>query len=88
MSRTKVSMLESLTVMLKKNEEINIKMDNLLVRGDYKLDDMEKEARNTNQCRAGLQNQAQQPRLAMKADVLEDKKTRDSTEDFAQDGRS
>ena len=64
-----------------------MKMDNLLVRGDYKLDDMEKEARNTNQRRAGLQHQAQQPRLAMKADVLEDKKIRESTEDFAQDGR-
>ena len=87
MSRTKVPMLESLTVMLKKNEEINMKMDNLLVGGDYKLDDMEKEARNTTQRHAGLQHQAQQPRLAMKADVQEDKKTRESTEDFAQDGR-
>ena len=48
---------------------------------------MVKGARNTNQRRAGLQHQAQQPRLAMKADVLEDKKTRKSTEDFAQDGR-
>ena len=87
MSRTKLSMLESLTVMLKKIEAINMKLDNLLVRGDYKLDDMKKEARNTNQRRAGLQHQAQQPRLAMKEDVLRDKKTRESTEDFAQDGR-
>ena len=79
-------MIESLTVMLKKIEEINMKMGSLLVRGDCELDDMEKEARNTNQRRAGLQHQAQQPRLA-KADVLEDKKTRESTEDFAQDGR-
>ena len=34
-----------------------------------------------------MQHQAHQPRLAMKADVQEDKKTRESTEDFAQDGR-
>ena len=34
-----------------------------------------------------LQHQAHQPRLAMKADVQEDKKTREITEDFAQDGR-
>ena len=32
-----------------------------------------------------LQHQAHQPRLAIKADVQEDKKTRESTEDFAQD---
>ena len=63
------------------------KLDKLLVRRGNKLDEMVKEARNTNQRRAGLQHQAQQPRLAMKADVLEDKKTRESTEDFAQDGR-
>ena len=56
---------------------------------DNKLEDMVKETRNTNQRRAGLHHQAQQPRLAMKADVLliEDKKTRERTEDFAQDGR-
>ena len=83
-------MLEFLTVMLKKREEINMKMeklDKLLLRRGNKLDDMVKEARNTNQRRAGLQHQAQQPRLGMKADVLEDKKTRESTEDFLQDGR-
>ena len=50
---------------------------------------MVKEIRNTNQRRAGLkQLPAQQPRLAVKADVLEDKKTRESREDFAPDGRS
>ena len=44
--------------------------------------------RNINQRRAGLQQiQAQQPRLVVKADVLEDKKTRESREDFAPDGR-
>ena len=86
MSRTKVSRLESLTVMLKKIEENNMRIDNLIVRGEYKLDDMGKEARNTNQRHAGLRHQAQQPRLAMNADVLEDKKTRESTEDFTQDG--
>ena len=48
---------------------------------------MVKETRNTNQRRAGLQHHAQQPRLVMKTDVLEDKKTRESTEDFAQDRR-
>ena len=76
--------------MLKKIEEIKMKMEELnklLVTRGNKLDDMVKEARNNNQRRAGLQDQAQQPRLTMKADVLEDKKTRESTEDFAQDGR-
>ena len=63
------------------------RLDKLLVRRANKLDDMVKETRNTNQRRAGLQHQAQQPRLAIKADVLDDKKTRESTEDFAQDGR-
>ena len=41
-----------------------------------------------HQRRAGLQQlQAQQPRLAVKADILEDKKTSESREDFAPDGR-
>ena len=40
--------------MLKKIEEINVKMDKLFVRRDNKLDDMVKEARNTNQRHAGL----------------------------------
>ena len=83
-------MSEFLTIMLKKFEEVNMqlkKLDKLLVRRGNKLDDMVKEARNTNQRRAGPQHQAQQPRLAMKADTQEDKKTRESTEDFAQDGR-
>ena len=52
-----------------------------------KLDDMVKEIPNTNQRRARLQHRAQQPRLAVKADVLEDNKTHESREDFAQDGR-
>ena len=63
------------------------KLDKLLVRRGNRLDDMVKEAQNTNQCRAGLQHQAQQPRLAVKADVQQDKETRESTEYFAQDGR-
>ena len=40
--------------MLEKIEEINMKMDKLPVGRDYKLDDMGKEARNTNQRHAGL----------------------------------
>ena len=83
-------MSEFLTIMLKNFEEVNMqfeKLNKLLVRRGNKLDDMVKETRNTNQRRAGLQHQAQQPRLAMNADVLENKKTRESTEDFAQDGR-
>ena len=80
MSQTKVLHLESLRAMLKIIDRRNMKMDKLL------LDDMEEEALNTNQRQAGLQHQAHQPRLAMKADVQEDKKTRESTEDFAQDG--
>ena len=82
-------MSEFLTIMLKKFEEVNMqfeKLDKLLIRRGNKLDDKVKETRNTNQRRAGLQHQAQRPRLAMKANVLEDKKTRESTEDFAQDG--
>ena len=63
------------------------KLDKLLVRRGNKLDDMVKETRITNQRRPGLQHQAQQPRLAVKADVLEDKKTRESREDFVEDGR-
>ena len=63
------------------------KLNKLLVRGGSKLDDMVKEIQNTNQRRAGLQHQDQQPRFAVKADILEDKKTRESLEDFAQDGR-
>ena len=83
-------MSEFLTVMLKKFEKVNMqceKLDKLLVRRGNKLDDIVKETRNTNQRRAGLQHQTQQPRLAVKADTLEDKKTRKSLEDFAQDGR-
>ena len=76
--------------MNKKNEEVNrkfAKSDRLFVRSGNKLDDMVKKIRNTNQRRAGLQQlQAQQPRLAVKADVLEDKKTRESREDFVPDG--
>ena len=55
-------MSEFLTVMLNKFEEVNMqfeKLDKLLVRTGNKLDDMVKETRNTNQCRAGLQHQAQ-----------------------------
>ena len=76
-------MSELLTIMLKKSEEVNMRFEEL----GNKLDGMVKEIRNTNQHRAGLQHQAQQPRLAVKANVLEDKKTRKSREDFAQDGR-
>ena len=69
MSRTKVLRLESLNVMLKIIDRINMKMDNLLAKGEFKFEDMKEEALNTNQRHAGLQHQAQQPRLAMKADV-------------------
>ena len=57
----------------------------LLVRTAKKLDDIVKEIRNNIQRRAGLQQlQAQQPRLAVKIDVLEDKKTRESRETLHQ----
>ena len=49
--------------MLKIIDRLNVIMDNLLP------DDMEEEALNTNQRHTGLQHQAHQPRLAMKADV-------------------
>ena len=72
--------LESLKAMLKIIDRLDMKMDNLL------LDDMEEEALNTNQRHAGLKHQVHQPRLAMNADVQKDKKARESTEDFAQNG--
>ena len=71
-------MSELLATITKKFEEVNMEVEKL---------GMVKEPRNTNQRRAGLQHQAQQPRLAMEVDVLEDKKTRESREDFAKDGR-
>ena len=76
-------------MLTKKFEEVNMKfetLDRLFVRRGNKLDDMVKEIRNTNH--AGLQQrQAQQPRLVVKADVLEGEKTRESRKDFAPDGR-
>ena len=75
-----------LAIMTKKLEEIDLKFNMKFEMLGNILDDMEEEALNTNQLHAGLQHQAHQPRLAMKADVQEDKKTRESTEDFAQDG--
>ena len=76
--------MEVFTTLNLKIEEL----DRLLIRTDNKLDGMVKEIRNNNQRRAGLQQlQAQQPRLTVKADVLEDAKTRESREDFAPDGR-
>ena len=74
-----------LAIMTKKLEEIDLKFNMKLEKLSNILDDMEEEALNTNQRHAGLQHQAHQPRLAMKADVQGDKKTRESTEDFAQD---
>ena len=76
-------MSELLAIITKTFEEVNMKFEHM----GNKLEDMVKETRNTNQRRAGLQHQAKQPRLAMKPDVLDNKKTRKSTEDFAQDGR-
>ena len=83
-------MSEFLTVMLNKFEEVNLqfeKMDKLLVRRGNKLNGMVKEIQNTNPCRAGLQHQDQQPRLAVKADIQKGKKTHKRLEDFAQVGR-
>ena len=76
-------MSELLATLTKNFEEVNMKFEKL----GNKLEDTVKGTRNTNQRRAGLQHQAQQPRLAVKVDVLEDKKTCESREDFAQDGR-
>ena len=60
----------------------------LLVPRGNKIEDMMKEIQNNNQRRARLyQLQTQQPRLAVKADAFEDKKSRESREDFAPDGR-
>ena len=84
--------MELFTIITKRFEEVNVifeELNRILVRSDNKLDNMVKEIRITNQRRAGLQQlQAQQPRLAVKADVLEDDKTRESREDFAPDGGS
>ena len=73
-----------LAIMTKKLEEIDLRFNMKFEMLGNILDDMEEEALNTNQRHTGLQHQAHQPRLAMKADV-QDKKTRESTEDFAQD---
>ena len=87
MSRTNdLTVLENLlAIMTKKLEEFKMEFDKKFEKLGNILDNMEEEAMNTNQRHAGLQHQAHQPRLAMKADV-QDKKTRESTEDFAQDG--
>ena len=81
-------MSELLTMITK---EINMKfeeLDGLLVTRGNKLDDMVKYVRIINQRRAGLEQlQAQQPRLAVKAGVLDNKKTCKSREDCALDGR-
>ena len=79
------TIMELFRTLNQKFEEVNM----LLVRTGNKLDDMVKEIRNNNQRRAGLlqQLQAQQPSLTVKTDVLGDKKTRESREDFAPDGR-
>ena len=64
------------------------KLDRLLVRRGNNLNGMMKEVRNINQRRAGRQQlQTQQPCLAVKADALEGKKTHESREDFAPNGR-
>ena len=63
-------------------------LDKLLVGRRNKLDGMMKEIRNNDQRRAGLQQlQTQQPRFTVKADDLEDKRTRKIRKDFALDGR-
>ena len=84
-------MMELFRTLNQKFEKVNMEfeeLDRLLVRRGNKLDDMVKYIRNTNQRRAGLQQlQAQQPRLAVKTDVLDDKETSESREDFAPDGR-
>ena len=61
-------------------------LDRLLVRTGNKINDMVKEIWNNNQRRPGLEQlQSQQSRLAMKIDVLENKKT-SKREDSAPDG--
>ena len=78
------TMMEFFTMLNLKFEEL----DRLLVRTGNKLNDVVKEIWNNNQRRAGLQQlQVQQPRFVVKADVLEDTKTRESRDDFAPDGR-
>ena len=51
------------------------------------LEEIATEAEEKRITQPELQHRAHQSRLAMKTDVQEDKKTRESTEDFAQDGR-
>ena len=88
MSRANDSMVleDLLAIMTKKLEEFKIQFDKKFEKLGNILDHMEEKALNTNQRHAGLQHQAHQPSLAMKADVQGDKKTRESTEDFTQDG--
>ena len=60
----------------------------LLDRIGKNPEDAQKTILNNNQRPAGLQQpQAQQQRLAVKADAFKDKKTRESREDFARNGR-
>ena len=59
-----------------------------LARRGNKVEVMVKEVRNNNQRPARLQQlQAQQSRLAVRADAFEDKKTCKSRQDFTPDGR-
>ena len=44
------------------------------------LEEFKEDMRSVNQCLASLEEDARQPRLAMKADVTADKKTRERTE--------
>ena len=88
MSRTNDPMVmeDLLAIMTKKLEEFKMDLDKSFGKLGNILDEGKEETLNTNQRHIGLQHQAHQPRLAMKADVQEDKKTREGTEDFAQDG--
>ena len=63
-------------------------MDHYYDRMDSHIEDMKKFINiKNNQRLAGLQLQAQQPCLAVKADVIKDKRTRVRKEDAAPDER-
>ena len=52
---------------------------------DKQFDDLTEKMRDTNQCLAGLQHEARQPRLAAEADIEPDTKTRKRTMNAAAD---
>ena len=81
-------MMELLKTRTQGCEEMDKRFDtwgSCIDRIDKKIEDTEEENKN-NQCPAGLELQTQQPHLAVKADIFQDKKTRESKQGLEPDG--